>query len=307
MTTQQVYDGDLEDVVEKIRLQEIADQQAATTVSTSEQTAGTTTEGGTKEAAEATGTTEGEGTAAAAPAEASAPAEPHGDVRGALRASRRAERQARAEADRLKAELEDARKQIPTPKDDTVTDEELAELDKDMPVVAKALRETRAIKASIPKAPAPAPEAQPEFVPPVQADHVQEAIDDIPELLQMQTDPDQSRFNLAVQTDALLKQHPAWKEKPLADRLAECARRVNADLGSPAPAPASRAPAPQPPAAPAPARRTAAAVVAEAPPAQPSTLSDIAGGAAPKTDTPGLKQLMNMSDEEMLEACLRHG
>lgn len=306
MTTQQAFDGDIEDVAEKIRLQEQADQQAATSTSTSEQTAGTTTTEGATGTTEGTkqgeATTEGEGsTTAAAPAPAST--EQGGDVRGALRASRRAERQARDEAARLKAELEETRKQIPAPKDDGVTDAELAELEADMPIVAKALRETRALKASLPKAPAPAPAADPEFTPPVQPPHVQDAIDDIPDLLAMQNDPDQSAFLLAVQTDALLKQHPKWADKPLPERLAECARRVKAELG-----PAAPAPAPQPPASPAPARRSPAAAVDKAPVVPPTTLSDIAGGAAPTTETaPGVKQFMSMSDEDILAALARHG
>lgn len=302
MTTEQDYGGDLADVVEKIRLQEIADQQAATDKAQSEQTTTTATEKeGNKE-----GTTEGEGsTTAAAPAAA----DQQGDVRGALRASRRAERQARDEAARLKAELEEARKQIPAPKDDGVTDAELAELEADMPLVAKALKETRALKASLPKASAPAPApAEPEFIPPTQPTHVQDAIDDIPDLLSMQSDPDQSAFNLAVQTDALLRTHPKWADKPMAERLAECARRVKAELG-PASAPAT-APAPQPPAAaPAPAstRRDPVAAVAKAEKVPPSTLSDIAGGAAPTTDAPGLKQFMTMSDEDIKEQLRIHG
>jgi hypothetical protein len=304
MTTEQDYGGDMADVVEKIRLQEIADQQAATDKAQSEQTTTTTTE---STEGKTEGTTEGDGsTTAAAPAAA----DQQGDVRGALRASRRAERQARDEAARLKAELEEARKQIPAPKDDGVTDAELAELEADMPLVAKALKETRALKASLPKAAAPAPApAEPEFIPPTQPTHVQDAIDDIPDLLSMQSDPDQSAFNLAVQTDALLRTHPKWADKPLAERLAECARRVKAELG-PAAAPAASAPAPQPPAAaPAPAstRRDPAAAVAKAEKVPPSTLSDIAGGAAPTTDIPGLKQFMNMSDEDIKEQLRIHG
>jgi hypothetical protein len=301
MTTEQAYDGDIADVVEQIRQQELADQQAATTTSTSEQTAGTET-ASTEGTPKGEVATEGEGgTAAEAPA--AAPAEQGGDVRGALRASRRAERQARDEAARLKAELEETRKQIPAPKDDGVTDAELAELEADMPLVAKALKETRALKASLPKAPAPTPAADPEFIPPTQPANVQDAIDEIPDLLTMQNDPDQSAFLLAVQTDSLLRVHPKWADKPLTERLAECARRVKSELGA-------SAPAPQPPAspAPAPARRAPAAAVAEAPRAQPSTLSDIAGGAAPTTESaPGVKQFMDMSDEDMLAALARHG
>lgn len=303
MTTQQEYEGDLADVVEKIRLQEEADQQAATTTSTSEQAASTTATENTEATTEGQGTTSTEGSTAATDATAATTTEQHGDVRGALRASRRAERQARERVDRLEAELEETRKRLPATADEGVSDAELAELDADMPIVAKALREVRAAKAATPPAPAPTPSAQPEFNPPVQTPSVQDAIDDIPDLLQMQNDPDQSAFKLAVQTDALLQKHPKWADKPMAERLAECARRVKADLGT-------AAPAPQPPAAaPAPAttRRAPAAAVAEAPRAQPTTLSDIGGGAATATVVPGVKQFMTMSDEDIMDALQRHG
>lgn len=305
MTTEQSYDGEIEAISERIRQQEAADQQAATDKAQSEQTATTGKTEGAEGKTEGTpaGTTEGEGSAAA-PAPAPAAAE-QGDVRGALRASRRAERQARDRATQLEAELEAAKKLIPATADEGVSDAELAELDADMPLVAKALRETRALKATLPKAAAPAAApADPEFIPPTQAAHVQDAIDDIPDLLEMQNDPDQSAFLLAVKTDDLLKQHPKWADKPLADRLAECARRVKAELG-----PAAPAPAPQPPAAPAPAattRREPAAAVKEAPRAL-STLSDIPGGAAPTSDTPGLKQFMTMSDDEIMKQLERFG
>jgi hypothetical protein len=307
-TTQQDYgDDDFAKVIEEIRQHELAEQQAAENPPQSEQQAQTPPTDGTQEATPAK--TEGEGGTSA---EASAPApaaEKQGDVRAALRASRRAEQRAREEAARLKAELEETRKQIPTPKDESLTDEEIAELEKDMPVVAKALRETRAIKAALPKAaPAPAP-ADSDFVPPTQPPAVQDAIDEIPDLLDMQNDPDQTAFNLAVQTDALLKNHPKWADKPLTERLAECARRVKAELGESAPA--APTPPQKPAAAPAPAttaRRDPAEVVAKAPRAQPSTLSDIAGGAAPTTEgAPSLEQIMNMSEEDMHAALARFG
>lgn len=305
MTTQHDLGADIESVVESILKQEEAEQQAATTASTSEQQAApaaTDTQG--------QGTTEGEGAAAeaaAAPAPAAAK-DDHGDVRGALRAARRSERQARERAAQLEAELEEARKRIPAAADTSVTDAELAELETDMPTVAKALKEVRARTAAAANAPAPAPTptAQPDFTPPAQPPEVQDLIDDIPDLLVMQHDPDQAAFKLAVQTDALLREHPKWADKPLAERLAECARRVKAELGAPAASPAPQPPAPQP--APAPtARRAPAAAVADAPVAKPTTLSDIAGGAAPTTESPGLSQFLKMSNEDIMAALERHG
>lgn len=305
MTTQQEYPDDFAEVIETIRQHELAEQQAAESASNppSEQPKPTTTETEGKTEAK----TEGEGSTAV---EAPAVADKQGDPRAALRHARRSERQARDEASRLKAELEEARKQIPAPKDDGVTDAELAELEADAPLYAKALKEIRALKAQLPKAAAPAAakDDEPDFIPPVQQPHIQDAIDDIPDLLAMQNDPDQSAFDLAVQTDALLKKHPKWTDKPLAERLAECARRVKAELGEPAAA--APTPPQKPAAAPAPAtpRRDPAAAAAKAEKVPPSTLSDIAGGAAPTTESaPSVEQIMKMSDEDMLLALERFG
>ncbi len=281
-------------------------QQAATSTSTSEQAAGGATASADTNAPAATTTTDtAAAPAAATPTAAPAPeaASDHGDVRGALRASRRAERQARSEAERLKAENEELRAKVPQV-NDGVTDAELAELDTDMPIVAKAVREVRAAKAAAP-APAPAVPAQAEFVPPTQPAQVQDVIDDIPALLAMQNNPDQSAFKLAVKTDEFLQSHPKWADKPLAERLAECARRVQVELGTSAPPPQPPAPAPAPVAQTTTQRRDPAQAIASAPAPKPNTLSDIHGGAASTTESPGVAQFMNMSDDEIMAALAR--
>jgi hypothetical protein len=290
-TTHMDYTASFAAELEKLRDSEQAatttDQQADAPGQTSEQNA---------DAKTAVDEGAGDGTAAAA---ATTEAQ-QGDVRGALRASRRSERQARSEAERLKAENEELRKQIPAAKDESITDEELAELAQDMPIVARALKAIRTAAPATTAAPAPAAEQEvPEFIPPAQTPEVQDLIDDIPDLLAMQNDPDQRAFQFAIQQDLVLRSSPKWQSKPLAERLAECARRVKAELADDTPQTPAAAPEPAPTAQ----RRAAAAVVKEAPRAQPTTLSDLsAGGSAPTKPQSDLASFMKMSNEDILNA-----
>lgn len=73
--------------------------------------------------------------------------------------------------------------------------------------------------------PAPAPVQQA-----ASADPVMSALDATPDLKAWQTgDPD--RFTLAVHIDETLKNDPAWKDKPLAERFGEVAKRTRAAYG----------------------------------------------------------------------------
>lgn len=242
--------------------------------------------------------------AAALAAAAPAP-QPQGDPRAALRAARRSERTAREEADRLRQENAELRAKVPAQVDpNTITDAELHELEQDMPVVAKAIKEVRALRPA--EAPAPARAARQEFDPVPQPAEVQDVIDENPALLAWQNDPNQAAWKLAAQHDAVLRSSPAWTDKPMGERLAEATRRTQADLGHAAAAPA---PAPSPSAAPAPApatqRRDPAHAIKTAPRANPSTLSDIPSGSADTHAPPGLAQFMTMSDDEITDSLLR--
>lgn len=240
--------------------------------------------------------------AAAAPAPAAAPAEqdkPKGDVRAALRAARRSEQQWREQAQQLKQQLDEALAKLPAnarPEDSTqVTDEELATLEVDYPVVAKAVRLAKqAAEAVSASAPAATQQAAAEFMPPYLPPEFQEAVDEVPDLLAWQHDPDQSRFEAAKKVDAYLFGLAAWKDKPLTERLAEVARRVNADLGH------APAPAPQ--------RADPAAVIANLERPAPSTLSDLQGGSG-KEPPPAsnVQRYAGMSEEQILADLLRGG
>ena len=214
------------------------------------------------------------------------PAQQGGDPRAALRASRHAERQARLRAEtaeRRVAELEASNQPAPAQAPDELTDEQLAELEQDMPAVATVYRHSRATAARIAAVtPAAPPAPEPEFIAPLQSPDVQDAVDAVPALQAWQSNPDQSRWLLAVKHDEMLRLMPAWKDKPLADRLAEASRRVHADLGA---APVL------------PARRDPAHVIANAPLAQPLGVGDFRGGAAPGTQT---KDYRGMSDEALM-------
>lgn len=233
-----------------------------------------------------------------APAPAATPAppapapEPQGDVRAALRAARRGEHRAREEAERLRRENEELLKRVAaTPNPDELSDEEIAQLEQDAPVMGKAARLIK--KAAAAAAPAPAP-AQPEFVPPQFTPEIQEVIDGVPDLLTWQYQQDQSLFQAAVQQDTYLRTLPAWKDKPMAERFAEVVRRVKADSGAPSPAPTPRT--------------DPAAAIAAAPRTTPSTLSDIAGGGgAPQTQASNLERFAKMSEDQILADLARGG
>lgn len=164
-----------------------------------------------------------------------------GDVRAALRASRHAERQSRAYAERLEAEITTLREQSGSteseqePQDDDIQ-QTLARLELDVPQAAVVVRAlSKKVDSLIAqRAAAPEPEPAPEFMPETLPAQLQDVVDDIPELLTWQTTQGgQDRWQMAKATDALLFKHPAWRDKPAAERMTEVVRRVNAEMGTP--------------------------------------------------------------------------
>jgi hypothetical protein len=92
---------------------------------------------------------------------------------------------------------------------------------------------------------------------------LQDEVDSVPDLLTWQSSPQhQDRWTAAKAADAMLVRLPGWKDRPVAERLAEVARRVNSDFGAPAPTP------------PAPPARTLHR-------GAPETLSGVGGGSVP--------------------------
>lgn len=220
------------------------------------------------------------------------PPQPGGDVRAALRASRRAEQRAREEAQRLRDEMAALKQKLPaeTQEADPFSEDEIARAERDFPLLGRTARFVKAqMGNTAPAAPAQPPAAA-EFVPPLLPANVQEIVDSSPDLLAWQHDQDQARFALAKSTDALLLEHPHWREKPMAERFAEVVRRVKAELGTPQPAPADPR-----------------QVLASIPRRTPETLSHIGGGGGPQPEAPALDRYMKMSDDDIVADLLRDG
>lgn len=217
---------------------------------------------------------------------------PTGNVNAALRASRRAERRAREEAERLKKELEELRSKAPVKRDDD--DLDLAELENDFPAAAAALKKEREAREAAERRAAelaPKDTQHNDFVPESFPDAVQDAIDDVPQLLAWQNSPDQTAFALAKAADAMLAAHPKWRDRPLAERFAEAVKRVSADLDEPAP-------------------KTTTEIAQErikGTQRKPlNTLSDL-GGSTPADTRSNVDRYARMTDDEIFEDLARGG
>lgn len=235
--------------------------------------------------------------AAAAPAPAPAS---QGDVRAALRASRHAEQQAREQA-RLLAEENAQLKKLVQPAAPPKLDEEVvADLKSYAPKAAEHIdrleRENAALRtrATAPAA-APAPAA---FRPDVFDAETQSAIDDVPELLAMQINPDQTAWKLAKRVDAVLSDLPQWQGKTEAERYVAVVAEVKRLTGNAASAPPA---APTPPAPP---QLTAAEIAAAAAQQTPVTLGDMRGGQSPTTESPDFGRMLDdgMTPEQLINS-----
>lgn len=233
------------------------------------------------------------------PAEVKPDARPEaekGDVRAALRMSRRSERLANERADRLERDLQALRSA--NPQDPDADQDEAARamraLEVDVAPAAVLIKQlTKQIEGLQTQSAAKVVEHEPEFVPQTLPAELQDAVDDVPELLGWQTtQADANKWELAKATDGLLFAHPAWKDKPATQRMAEVVRRVNQELG--------RSPAPTP----IPARQTPA--IKDVPERGIETLSDLRGGGMPAISQG--QDFHNMkSDAEVMAALARLG
>jgi hypothetical protein len=225
--------------------------------------------------------------AQATPPAAEPPAQPSGDVRAALRAARRSEHRAREEVERLRRENEALKAKAPTePDPDAISDEEIRQAERVDPLLGKVARlASRAVAAPAAEAP---PAQQAEFQPPYLPPVVQEAVDDVPQLLAWQTNPDQTAFRAAIEADRYLQTLPAWKDKPMAERFAAVVARVSQDHGTALPN--------------TPPRSDPRAVIDGVPRQMPNTLSDIGGGAGKQTERSQLEkwQQPGVSDDQIL-------
>jgi hypothetical protein len=127
---------------------------------------------------------------------------------------------------------------------------------------------------------------------------VQEVVDDIPDLLALQHNPDQAGWQLAIGFDVALQNHPTWRDKTPTERFAEAARRAKAEI---APTQATTRTEPPDPEA------VIKAALDKAPRRQPTSLSDFGGGAATEPEGSQLQRYAKMSDEDILTDLLRGG
>ena len=217
-----------------------------------------------------------------------------GDVRAALRMSRRSDRLANERADRLERDLQALRSANPQDPDADLDEAATAmqRLEVDVPQAAVVLKQmAKQIEGLQTQSAAKVIEHEPEFVPQTLPAELQDAVDDVPELLGWQTTQvDADKWAMAKATDGLLFAHPAWKDKPATQRMAEVVRRVNQELG--------RSPAPPPP----PARGTAA--IDNARERGIETLSDLRGGGTPAASQ-GQDFRSMKSDADILNALNR--
>lgn len=226
---------------------------------------------------------------AAKPAVAQPAEPPQGDKTAALRAARRAEKRLREENDRLKADLEAARKAAP-PAATELTDEELASLKEDFPAQYKLYAKQKELEQRIAATPQPQAQSSEEFQPIEFRPDVQELVDQVPDLLAWQHDPTaQDKLKRAIAYDTALEHDPDWIGKPVVERYAEAVARTKRAFGAATPPPAKTDP-PVP-------RQDPAAVIASLEPAGPKGISDFGGGqpaSAPAID------FNLMTDEEIL-------
>lgn len=229
------------------------------------------------------------------------PEKPKGNRNQALRASRIAEQRARQEAEALRAELEELRKQVPAGKKEAeladMTDEEIADLEIDSPTAAKVARmakRTAELVAKLAPAQQTTPTADPDFTPVELPPELQAAVDENETLLGWQHDPDQTRFELATATDGLLSRHPQWKGKPLEERFNEVVKRVNAELGAAKPTPAANG------------RRDPMDVINNAPSRTPKSISEIGGGDG-HVSGPDVGRFSRMSAEDVEAELMARG
>lgn len=145
---------------------------------------------------------------------------------GALQAARKGERQASAKAERLANELAAAQQLIAdmkagkTPDTGEVTEEDVAEMEANYPEQGKKMRALFEAAKAVPK---PAADTKPG--PEEGDDPVQDAIDQVPLLLDWQHG-DPEKFSRAVEHDAVLVKSPKWAGKPAVERFTEAARRT---------------------------------------------------------------------------------
>lgn len=232
------------------------------------------------------------GTAAApsTPAQPAAPAAPGEKVdwRAATFSARQDVRLARERAEAAEAEVARLRASVPaTP--DPVT-KAIVSAKEALPEHAAAFEALQGQIAKLQAANAP-PAPAPIWAPVPLTPELQAAVNANDELAFYHGSKDhQGIFDAIAAADALLFMSPAWKARPVAERLTEAMNRAKQELSTPVPAP--------PPDAATVAAQAAAAASAQTPAL--STLSDLRGGVPPSNTEPDYSRMTDAQIEAHL-------
>jgi hypothetical protein len=217
----------------------------------------------------------------------------------------RAEATANALSEQLK-QLQDGK--TPTAKADAnavaLTDDDLAQLDQDLPDVAKAIRAQmsmiQALTGTV-QSLQQEQEVQQNVKQQSVQDEIEAAITGNPDIsawrhaAQNQETPEPLMWNRAADLDAVLRSDPAWMDRPVAERFAKVAETIKTLYGAP-----STAPSAPPSTATLQAKADAALAGAAKAGGLPLSSSDIPGGAAPPVDEAAA--LMDKSGPELTAA-----
>jgi hypothetical protein len=311
---QQQFGGDTEGLTDDDQGTDAGDQAAANTGGTSEGAADGNQDGAASnndnDGTSDQGAQPNAGDAGAADTSGAAQAEGDdgGNLKAALRAARRAERRYREQLERANAELEQMRQKLPEGTRDANGDPDMEALEADFPgiaaVVKRQQQEIERLKGAT-QAPASQAAQETEFTPPALQPAVQEVVDEIPQLLALQHNADQTGWQLAVKYEASLRNDPDWDGRTDAERFAEAARRATAKLAA-TPAASQPSSSTPPVDTAAQARAAAAAKAAQATRRTPESLSDFGGGGTEAT-TDNLSRYARMTDDQVLDDLARLG
>lgn len=323
---QRVVDGEDSDTSETSETTEDEESTDTTTEGNATEQQEQTTDETTDGTAEAADTTT-ESTDTTAEAQTSAVAEEPAKVSGvaskdgtrvlpysALQAERRSHRQAAARADRFEKELQQAKQDLDDlragkSKDSgELTEAEVQRMEDEFPEAGAKMRAVFTRNQELAKQVAAAkPKEAP--VEDVTDDPAQEAIDQVPMLVEWQHDPAHAdKWNRSIELDNALINSPKWKGKDPAERFAHVAKLVAEEFDIEVPsakAPAKDKPSSTTPAKPKPDPKK---VIEQAETTPPNTLSDMKGGSVPdhgqvdfKNMTPQamVGKFMSMSDDEI--------
>lgn len=214
---------------------------------------------------------------------------------------------------RLQAQIESLKSGKPIDGAPVMSEEEMAQLEKDFPQLAPLMKSTRALQATVTKLTEqqrqPAGDKNAEIDAQLDAQAELDAAMAQRPLLSRYADQGGVVWQRAIEIDRGLLGDETWASKPIAERFKETERLLAQELGVQLPA-STPAPPPAPAGAPAAAPAPRADLAAAAPAAGPSTLTDISGTAPRLEKDPwddrlpieGLAAAERMTDEQVMRS-----